>query len=60
MWAVAVPESPPMTLSGITRANAALNVSMIRKDVSVLPLTTGAGNRAFTTSPSGAMMVTGR
>ena len=49
-----------MTLSGITRANAALNVSMIRKDVSVLPLTTGAGNRAFTTSPSGAMIVTGR
>ena len=60
MWAVAVPESAPMTFSGITRASAALTVSMMRSEVSVLPLTTGAGNRAFTTSPSGAMIVTGR
>ena len=49
-----------MTLSGITLASAALSVSMMRSEVSVLPLTTGAGKRAFTTKPSGAMMVTGR
>ena len=60
MWAVAVPESAPVTFSGMHTRQSPAHVSIIRSEVSVLPLTTGAGNRAFTTRPSGAMMVIGR